>query len=91
MRIWGRLMGAVKQLASESYYLVQYDSHQRAFFWKKYNQMKAERYYNGEQNPYECFQDYIDTNRSFLISKYWEDYFKNLKEVFKNLREVMNH
>lgn len=79
MRIWGRLMGAVKQLASEAYYLVQYDKQKLSFFWNKYSDMKAERYYFGQENPYANFQDYIDSNRAYLNSEYWKEYFKNLR------------
>tara|TARA_B000000475_G_scaffold259486_1_gene242491 strand:- start:516 stop:749 length:234 start_codon:yes stop_codon:yes gene_type:complete len=72
-------MGAVKQLASEAYYLVQYDKQKLSFFWNKYSDMKAERYYFGQENPYANFQDYIDSNRAYLNSEYWKEYFKNLR------------
>jgi len=84
VKIWGRLMAQVKRLYSECLYLVQYSNSQQAYFWNKYTDMQAEKYYNGEENPYSCFQDYVDSNRAFLISKYWNNYFKNLRGGIKH-------
>tara|TARA_R100001594_G_scaffold49937_1_gene83046 strand:+ start:3272 stop:3505 length:234 start_codon:yes stop_codon:yes gene_type:complete len=72
-------MGAIKQLESEKYYLVQYDNKKISFFFKKYLDMKEEYFYFGQEIPYANFQDYIDSNKKYLNNEYWNEYFKKLR------------
>jgi hypothetical protein len=77
-------MGQVKNLIAEKYFMTKYSKPKLSFFWNKYSDMKTERYYFGQANPYEDFQDYLEKNKAYLYSEYWKDYFKNLREGIRH-------
>ena len=80
----GSIMGQVKQSINEKYFMTKYSKPKLSFFWAKYTDMKAERFYFRQENPYEDFQDYLEKNKAYLYAEYWKDYFKRLKEIIRH-------
>ena len=77
-------MAQTKSLLAEKYFMTKYNKPKLSFFWNKYADMKSERSYFGQENPYEDFQDYLEKNKVYLYKEYW-------KELFENLREGIRH
>tara|TARA_R100001443_G_scaffold98944_2_gene106070 strand:- start:175 stop:408 length:234 start_codon:yes stop_codon:yes gene_type:complete len=77
-------MAQVKQVLAEKYFMTKYGKPKLSFFWNKYSEMKYERAYFGQENPYEDFQDYLEKNKAYLYKEYWKKLFENLKEEIRH-------